>query len=52
MVMIILILLNNRPFDMLNIPMDQIFIVIATALTIISGLDYILKNKQVLSETK
>ncbi len=45
MVMIILILLNNRPFDMLNIPMDQIFIVIATALTIISGLDYILKNK-------
>jgi len=52
MVMIILILLNNRPFDMWHIPMDQIFIVIATALTIISGLDYILKNKQVLRETK
>jgi len=32
----------------MSIPMDTIFIVIATALTIISGADYIIKNKQVL----
>jgi len=48
MIMIIIMLLNNYPFSLMSIPMDTIFIVIATALTIISGADYIIKNKQVL----
>lgn len=48
MIMIIIMLLNNYPFSLIGLPMDTIFIWIATALTIISGLDYILKNKQVL----
>ena len=48
MIMIIVILMNNFPFSMLSIPMDTILIWIATILTIISGYDYIAKNKQVL----
>jgi CDP-diacylglycerol--glycerol-3-phosphate 3-phosphatidyltransferase len=48
MIMIIIMLLNNYPFALIGLPMDQIFIWIATALTIISGADYIIKNKQVL----
>jgi CDP-diacylglycerol--glycerol-3-phosphate 3-phosphatidyltransferase len=48
MIMIIIMLLDNYPFSLMSIPMDTIFIVIATALTIISGADYIIKNKQVL----
>ena len=49
MLMIIVMLLNNYPFSAIGIPMDTILIWIATALTIISGVDYIIKNKQVLS---
>ena len=48
MIMIIIMLLNNYPFSLMSIPMDTIFIIVATALTIISGADYIIKNKQVL----
>jgi CDP-diacylglycerol--glycerol-3-phosphate 3-phosphatidyltransferase len=48
MIMIIIMLLNNYPFELIGLPMDQIFVWIATALTIISGADYIIKNKQVL----
>lgn len=50
MVMIVLILLNNVPFNAIGLPMDQIFIWIATLLTVVSGVDYIVKNKQVLME--
>lgn len=50
MLMVILLLLNNYPFEWINFPMDQILIVLATALTIISGYDYIVKNKQVLKD--
>lgn len=50
MAMIILILLNNYPFSGMNIPMATIFVWIATAMTVISGVDYIVKNKQVLME--
>lgn len=48
MIGIVLLLLHNYPFNMWNIPMDQIFVWIMTILTIISGVDYIVKNKQVL----
>jgi CDP-diacylglycerol--glycerol-3-phosphate 3-phosphatidyltransferase len=50
MIAIVVVLLNNYPFSQFGLPMDTIMIYIATALTIISGLDYILKNKQVLVE--
>lgn len=52
MVAIILICFNNFPFEMWNIPMDQIFLYICAFLTVLSGTDYILKNKQVLKESK
>ncbi|MGX8794488.1 CDP-diacylglycerol--glycerol-3-phosphate 3-phosphatidyltransferase [Fusibacter sp. JL298sf-3] len=50
MVMVILLLIDNIPFAWVNIPMDQIFIYLATALTVISGADYIIKNKAVLTQ--
>ncbi|MBM7560640.1 CDP-diacylglycerol--glycerol-3-phosphate 3-phosphatidyltransferase [Fusibacter tunisiensis] len=50
MIMIIVLLMGNYPFSLLNFPMDQILIYLATVLTVISGYDYIVKNKQVLKE--
>lgn len=50
MFMVIVLLLNNYPFEWLHIPMDQILIYVATILTVISGYDYIVKNKQVLKD--
>lgn len=50
MIMVILLLINNIPFAWIGVPMDRIFIYIATALTIISGMDYILKNKSILTK--
>ena len=45
---IIVMLMNNYPFEQFGIPMDQILIYAATILTVISGFNYIIKNKQVL----
>lgn len=50
MIAIIILLMNNYPFSLMNIPMDQIMVYVATGLTLISGLDYIVKNKDVLKE--
>lgn len=50
MIMILLILVNNYPFSQWGIPMDWIFIWLAVALTLISGADYIYKNKAVLAD--
>lgn len=50
MITIILLCFGNFPFNQLNIPMDIIFLYICTALTILSGVDYMMKNKQVLRE--
>lgn len=49
MVAIPLLLLNNWPGSYLNIPLDQIFLWAAVAMTLISGVEYILKNKKLLS---
>jgi CDP-diacylglycerol--glycerol-3-phosphate 3-phosphatidyltransferase len=45
---IIVMLMNNYPFEQFGIPMDQILIYAATILTVISGVNYIVKNKEVL----
>lgn len=50
MIAIIILLMNNYPFSLMNIPMDQIMVYVATGLTLISGFDYIVKNKDVLKE--
>lgn len=52
MIMIILILLNNWPFAYIGVPADQIFVWISVAMTLISGYDYINKNRSVLAEGK
>ena len=47
MLAIVIILFNNWPFSLLNIPMGTIMIWIATILTLISGIDYLILNKKV-----
>ena len=51
MVAIPLIMLNNWPCSMLpfNLPLDQIALWAAVVMTIWSGAEYIIKNKQVFS---
>lgn len=52
MIAIILICFSNFPFSYVNIPMDTIFLYLCAVLTVLSGVDYIVKNKQVLQEVK
>ena len=49
MIAVVLLLMDNWPMRDLGIPLDMIMLYIATVLTIISGYDYIAKNKQVLN---
>lgn len=51
MITIILLCFRNYPFQLVNIPMDIIFLYICTFLTVLSGVDYIIKNKKVLQES-
>ena len=47
---IVLLLLNNFPFRFIGLPMDKVAEVVAVVFTIWSGVDYIVKNRQVLRE--
>lgn len=47
-VAISLILLDNFPFRLINVPMDTIVLWIAVILTVVSGVDYIRVNKKIL----
>ncbi len=49
MIAVILLLLNNWPFSLLPFPcpMDQIFLWISIIMTIVSGVEYIVRNRQV-----
>lgn len=49
MIAIILLLLENWPCSYIGIPLDQIFLWIAVAMTVVSGIEYIVKNKSLLS---
>lgn len=49
MIAIILLLLNNFPFSYVNFPADSVMIYLAAAFTVISGIDYFYKNKQLFS---
>jgi CDP-diacylglycerol--glycerol-3-phosphate 3-phosphatidyltransferase len=48
LIAISLLLLDNFPFNALNIPMDMIMLYISLFFTVVSGIDYILKNKDTL----
>lgn len=45
---IILMLINNFPFQFIGIPLDTIMIWLAALVTVYSGFDYFIKNKSVL----
>jgi len=49
MIAIPLLILNNWPFNAIGIPMDEIFLWIALIMTVVSGTEYIVKNKQCFS---
>lgn len=49
LIAIILLLFNNIVFNKFNIPMDQIFLYVSLVFTVLSGYEYIYKNKQVLN---
>ncbi|MNI74442.1 CDP-diacylglycerol--glycerol-3-phosphate 3-phosphatidyltransferase [compost metagenome] len=46
------LLLNNFPFEWMNIPFADIAIWVAALITIYSGIDYFVKNKSVLTFSK
>lgn len=48
LVAIILLLLNNFPFEGFNIPMDMIMLYISLFFTVVSGIDYLRRNKDTL----
>ena len=45
---ILLLLLDNYPFRLVDIPMDIIMVYISLIFTIVSGIDYIYRNREVL----
>jgi len=47
---IVAIILDNIPFKWIGIPFDRIALILAVVITIISGLDYIIKNFNILSQ--
>jgi CDP-diacylglycerol--glycerol-3-phosphate 3-phosphatidyltransferase len=47
-VAIILMLINNFPFELIGIPLDTIATWAAALITIYSGIDYFVKNKHLL----
>ena len=51
MIAIPLLILENWPFSLLsfNLPMDVIFLWIALVMTVVSGIEYIVKNKNLFS---
>ncbi|WP_048602433.1 CDP-diacylglycerol--glycerol-3-phosphate 3-phosphatidyltransferase [Rubeoparvulum massiliense] len=44
------LILDNFPFSLIGIPFDQLMLWIALVMTIISGVDYLVKNKDVIRE--
>lgn len=51
MLAIAILLLNNVIFSAIGIPMDQIMIWLATMISVISGIDYFMKNRQYIMES-
>lgn len=52
MLTIIVLLLNNYPFSLIDLPVGKVLMYIAAALTVISGIDYFVKNKDIILKTK
>ncbi len=52
MIAVIVFCFNDLLFSKINVPVAEILLYIATVLTIISGFDYIIRNRNVLKEVK
>lgn len=52
LIAIIVLLLNNYPFSLINFPFDKIMLYISVVFTIISGVNYIYVNRKVLKSEK
>lgn len=50
MIAILLLLANNYPASIIGVPLDMITLYIAAFLTVLSGAEYLIKNKDVLKE--
>lgn len=51
MIAIGILLLHNVIFEIMGIPMDQIMIWLATMISVVSGVDYFIKNSQYILES-
>lgn len=51
MVAIIFLFLNNIPFSMIGLPIDQIMLYLCLIFTIYSGIDYFIKNTNVFKDS-
>ncbi|HWR62048.1 MAG TPA: CDP-diacylglycerol--glycerol-3-phosphate 3-phosphatidyltransferase [Clostridia bacterium] len=49
---IIILLLDNYPFSLAGFPMDTVMVYVTLVITILSGLDYFIKNKRVIMQMK
>lgn len=49
---IIILLMGNYPFSLINFPMDSVMVYAALIATIASGVDYFIKNKHVVMQMK
>lgn len=49
---IVVLLLGNYPFGLINLPMDMIMIYATLLITVLSGIDYFVKNMHVLVKVK
>ena len=48
MIAVPLLLLENWPFNMIGIPMADIFLWVSIIMTIVSGVEYVVKNKDII----
>jgi len=48
MVGIVLLMLNNFPFSVINVPIAQIMIYVMVIMTVVSAIDYFLKNREMI----
>ncbi|NLK35793.1 MAG: CDP-diacylglycerol--glycerol-3-phosphate 3-phosphatidyltransferase, partial [Gracilibacteraceae bacterium] len=49
---IVVLLLDNYPFSIINLPMDFIMTYASLIITVISGIDYFIKNMHILKKYK
>ncbi len=52
LIAIIALLINNYPFRLINFPFDRVMLYLALIFTVISGIDYMYRNKQVLKTSE